>query len=137
MMWMVRELRDKTGLSQRAFAEEYHIPLSTLRKWEQGEASPSPYVIELLARTIPGTDRGSERIIYKDEVYYCSEAEHTVSDAQGNVIRVKADFEPVNRQNLGLYLHDLYADFYESRKRFERDCELDPKEQILWSELDE
>ncbi len=45
----IRELRNKTGLSQREFAKRYGIPLSTLRKWEQGDAKPAPYIVSLIA----------------------------------------------------------------------------------------
>ena len=45
----IKELRIKTGLSQREFASKYGIPLSTLRKWEQGEAKPATYVVNLIA----------------------------------------------------------------------------------------
>ena len=37
----VKKLRWKLGLSQRAFARRYGIPLGTLRDWEQG-GSPGP-----------------------------------------------------------------------------------------------
>jgi putative transcriptional regulator len=37
----VKKLRWKLGLSQRAFASRYGIPLGTLRDWEQGR-SPGP-----------------------------------------------------------------------------------------------
>ncbi len=55
MEYMIKELRDMTGMTQKAFAQMYGIPLSTLRKWEQGEASPAPYVLRLIAGTLPST----------------------------------------------------------------------------------
>jgi putative transcriptional regulator len=36
----VRGIREKTGLSQRAFAAAYGVPLDTLRGWEQGKRQP-------------------------------------------------------------------------------------------------
>lgn len=56
MTHMIRELRDSTGMTQKEFANMYGIPLSTLRKWEQGESSPAPYILNLLARTLPSVD---------------------------------------------------------------------------------
>ena len=56
MYFDIKELRESTGLTQKAFAEMYGIPISTLRKWEQGEASPAAYVVNLLARTLPSTN---------------------------------------------------------------------------------
>ena len=35
-----RRLRRELGLSQEAFALRYHIPLGTLRDWEQGRFEP-------------------------------------------------------------------------------------------------
>lgn len=35
-----RTLRRALGLSQEEFAARYHIPLGTLRDWEQGRAEP-------------------------------------------------------------------------------------------------
>ena len=37
----VKEIRKKTGLSQREFAEKYQIPLQTLKQWESDEGSSS------------------------------------------------------------------------------------------------
>lgn len=50
MSFDIKELRESTGMTQKLFAETYGIPVSTLRKWEQKEASPAPYVVNLLAR---------------------------------------------------------------------------------------
>jgi putative transcriptional regulator len=35
-----RTLRRALGLTQEEFAARYHIPLATLRDWEQGHAEP-------------------------------------------------------------------------------------------------
>ena len=130
----IRELRDKTGMTQEAFAEMYRIPVSTLRKWEQGEASPPPYVIDLIARTIPGTN-SSLRIIKgrEGDIYYYDRSKRQVSDVTGNWIFVREDLEGVKEPNLGIYLHDLYEDFYEIQERFNNDCRLDKTEDIIWS----
>ena len=36
----VRRLRDRLGLSQNAFVERFHIPVASLRDWEQGRRAP-------------------------------------------------------------------------------------------------
>ncbi|GGZ14236.1 helix-turn-helix domain-containing protein [Novosphingobium colocasiae] len=36
----VRAIRETLGLSQQAFASAYHIPLATLKGWEQGRRQP-------------------------------------------------------------------------------------------------
>lgn len=130
----IRELRKSTGLTQKDFARIYDIPLSTLRKWEQGESSPAPYVIRLLARMIPATD---ERLITingrNGEIYYYDKATKTVSDSLNNVITIQEDLDQVNPRNLGLYLQELYDDFHDIQERFNRDCRYDIKEGIIWS----
>ena len=40
----VREIREKTGLSQAGFAAHYAIRLRTLQEWEQGRATPDSAV---------------------------------------------------------------------------------------------
>ena len=44
----IQEIRALTSLSQPHFCEKYHIPLPTLRKWEQGKREPPYYLVELL-----------------------------------------------------------------------------------------
>lgn len=44
----IQEIRALTSLSQSQFCEKYHIPLPTLRKWEQGKREPPDYLVELL-----------------------------------------------------------------------------------------
>lgn len=36
----IKTLRRALGLSQEEFAGRFHIPLNTLRDWEQGRAEP-------------------------------------------------------------------------------------------------
>lgn len=133
MEYAIRELRDLTGMSQREFAAMYGIPVSTLRKWEQGEATPAPYVVNLLARTLPGINPSLEKIIDQTGTdYYYDKLRGCVSDAKGNLIFIQEDLDGVKRQNLGLYLKDLYEDFYRIREKFCRDCKYDKEEDILW-----
>lgn len=47
------ELRRKTGLSQRQFAEQYHLNLRTLQNWEQGRPVPDS-VLYMLNTLIDG-----------------------------------------------------------------------------------
>ncbi len=45
---LVRQAREKTGLTQAAFAERIATPLPTLRDWEQGRFVPPGGVLCLL-----------------------------------------------------------------------------------------
>ena len=134
LTYLIRELRDATGMTQKEFANTYGIPLSTLRKWEQGEASPAPYVIELLARTIPSIEKTLMQIAGSDgSVYYYDKSRRVVLDARGNAIRVQENLEKIKMQNLSIYLQDLFEGFYEIQAKFNRDCQYDMKEDIIWT----
>ena len=83
----------------------YGIPLSTLRKWEQGESSPSPYVLNLLARTLPCTNNTLWKINGTNGIiYYYDKNKRTVTDMRGNSIIVQEDLMEIKEQNLILYL---------------------------------
>lgn len=51
-MLSITAIRDLTGLTQREFAGQYHIPYSTLQKWEQGKRKCPEYTLELLERVV-------------------------------------------------------------------------------------
>ncbi len=44
----IKEIRQITGMSQRAFSAYFGIPLGTLRNWEQGIAKPPDYVFKMI-----------------------------------------------------------------------------------------
>ena len=130
----IREIRDLTGLSQSRFAERFEIPVSTLRKWEQGETTPPHYVVKMLSAMVPKPCERQEKIICKDgSVFYYDKTSGRLSDQTGDQIRINADLDGVKRENLHLYVHDLFESYYEIREKFERDCEFDKKEDIIWS----
>lgn len=134
MSFDIKELRESTGMTQKLFAETYGIPVSTLRKWEQKEASPAPYVVNLLARALPETDREFQKIAGKDGTfYYYDEKRKLISDMRGNKIYIEEDLHGVKKHNLVLYLEDLFRDFYAIQAKFNRDCRYDKEEDILWN----
>ncbi|HMM72926.1 MAG TPA: helix-turn-helix domain-containing protein [Rhodocyclaceae bacterium] len=45
---LVRQAREKSGLTQAAFAERIETPVATLRDWEQGRFTPPGGVLCLL-----------------------------------------------------------------------------------------
>ena len=134
MAIQIKDLRYQTGLSQRQFAEEYQIPVSTLRKWEQGESSPPPYVLRLLAYAIPLSQGRLEQITYKEkETFFFDRDKSVVMDRKGNAIRIYDDLKGVNRHNLSFYLHNLFEEFYDIQSYFQRECYYDRKEGIQWA----
>ena len=134
MSIIIRELRDRTKLSQKEFAEKYGIPVSTLRKWEQGETTPAPYVVSMLAKQIKGSNERLQKIEHKDgSVFYYDFISSTLTDIYGNSIVVKEELAGVKSQNLPLYVKELFESFYEIQNKFNQDIVLDKKEDIIWS----
>lgn len=48
----IKELREITGLSQKAFGEKYHIPKRSIENWEGGQRKPSETILYLLERAV-------------------------------------------------------------------------------------
>lgn len=48
----IKEIRERTGLSQERFAAKYEIPRRTLENWESGTNKAPDYLIKLLARVV-------------------------------------------------------------------------------------
>lgn len=49
---IARHLRQRAGLTQKNFSSLYGIPMRTYQSWENGEATPPEYVIQLLSRAV-------------------------------------------------------------------------------------
>ena len=43
-----KELRQASGMTQKAFAEYFGIPKRTIEDWERGERKCAPYLIDLM-----------------------------------------------------------------------------------------
>ena len=112
----------------------FSIPLSTLQKWEQGESSPSPYVVSLIANQLPINTDSLYRIEdNKGKIYYYNREAGFLIDSIGTKIKIGEDLEDVNKNNLSLYVSDLFESYYEIVDKFNRDCKLDKMEDIIWS----
>lgn len=48
----IKQLREKTGLSQKQFADKFKIPVSSLRNWEQEKRSPPEYLPGMIKEII-------------------------------------------------------------------------------------
>jgi transcriptional regulator with XRE-family HTH domain len=49
---MLKQAREKVGLSQAALAERTGLPLRSIQNWEQGHRTPRVAVVLKLARTL-------------------------------------------------------------------------------------
>lgn len=138
MKYLMKELRKKSGMTQKEFAEHYEIPISTLRKWEQGESSPAPYVLKLIAGTLPGNNMEMLKLEGRNGLlYYYDQRAGMVYDQIGNGIKVEKDLTDVKPQNLIIYLEELYEAFYEAKDKFNRDCQYDKEEDVIWTKWEE
>lgn len=45
---IIKELRQKYGMTQQAFADYLGIPKRTIENWEQGFSEPAEYVVKLI-----------------------------------------------------------------------------------------
>lgn len=57
---LVRQAREKSGLTQAAFAERIATPVATLRDWEQGRFAPPGGVVCLLRLIIKHPELSQE-----------------------------------------------------------------------------
>lgn len=57
---LVRQAREKSGLTQAVFAERISTPVATLRDWEQGRFSPPGAVLCLLRLIIKHPELSNE-----------------------------------------------------------------------------
>ena len=53
----IKEIRNRTGMTQKAFAQKYQIPLQTLKQWEcdpecKSFRQPPEYVVYILLRLV-------------------------------------------------------------------------------------
>lgn len=132
-MITLREMRDYSHMTQKEFAARFDIPLATYRKWEQGEATPAPYIVKLIAASIPALKDCMRRITGPEgQQYYYDSISKTVCDNSGNSVHVSSDLDAVKQENLPIYLERLFSDYKEIVDKFERDCQFDKEEDIIW-----
>lgn len=137
MNYSIKDLRLKTGLTQNEFAKRFSIPISTLRKWEQGEASPAPYLVRMIAEGLPALNLDNLVIHGRNgKDYYYDETKSKVYDEIGNEILISEKLDTVKKENLPIYLEDLFEEFYRIQEKFNRDCRFDGKEDIIWTRKD-
>ena len=131
----IRDIRMEEGLTQREFSERYGIPLPTLRHWEQNVSSPPPYYIALLSQMLSGSSEPTIKLEgkNKERYHYCTETSE-LSDSAGNKIVASNELLKVKKENLSLYLTELFSSIDAALERFERLCIRDQESDILWIE---
>lgn len=48
----LKEIRSNTGMTQKAFALRFNIPISTYEQWEMGLRTPPVYVVDMIETII-------------------------------------------------------------------------------------
>jgi putative transcriptional regulator len=61
---LIRELRERTGLTQEKFAARLGVTFPTINRWENGRAKPSPLAMEKIESLLRSMgDRGSDLLV--------------------------------------------------------------------------
>lgn len=128
----IKEMRDLTGQTQKEFANMYGIPVGTLRRWEYGESTPAPYIVEMIAERLPFTDERLKKIKTYNGTFFYDEDAKQIIDIRGTRISIEEDLNGVKEQNLAIYAKNLFDAYYEAVNRFNKDCKLDKQENIMW-----
>ena len=132
-MLYIKELRQSTNLSQKQFAEMFHIPLSTLRKWEQNVSNPPSYVVDFISNSLPQSKKEFKEYFGNDgKKYYLDIKNNKVGDCVGNWIPFNENISGVIEDNIGIYIEDLFKKYYEAIKDFDNELKFDRKHQIKW-----
>ena len=63
----IKELREKTGLNRKEFAEHIGIPLRTVEDWEAGRRTPPDYIPRLIEYQLKYEDLVKKGIKYGRE----------------------------------------------------------------------
>ena len=60
----IRELRERTGLTQEKFAARLGVTFPTINRWENGRARPSPLAMQKIEELLRSMgERGSDLLI--------------------------------------------------------------------------
>ena len=60
----IRELRERTGLTQEKFAARLGVTFPTINRWENGRAKPSPLAMQKIEELLRSMgERGSDLLI--------------------------------------------------------------------------
>lgn len=131
----IKRLRKSTNKSQREFASTYNIPLSTLKKWEQNESKPAPYVLSLLTSAID-VEKSLVEISDVEHTYYYDPNTQTVYNKKGDSIKLNYDLLPIKKkENLILILEKLFDRYDNVRNNFIEDIQFYRNEENIWKRI--
>lgn len=67
--------------------------------------------------------------------YYYDEEKLTITDKEGNCIKLYESLEGIPLQNLQFYLDSLFAKFYKLSNEFKMECIADKRDGIIWEDF--
>jgi len=62
---LVRELRDRLGLTQEKFAARLGVTFPTINRWENGKAKPSPLALQQIKDLLRGMGKNGVDLLRK------------------------------------------------------------------------
>ena len=111
----------------------FHIPVSTLRKWEQNESAPPQYVLNFIRNSLPQSNKDYETYFGSNEKkFYLDRDNNRVGDSLGNWISFHEDISDVIKENIGIYIENLFNKYYEIVKNFDSELKYDKIHKIKW-----
>lgn len=122
---LIKEIRLRTKLTQKEFAERFQIPLSTLRKWEQCESKPSKYLLNLLVNAMPEYNPNLRVIKRNNNIFYIDEDLKIIYDKYNNSIKYTEEIKNISENNLSVYINSYFKQFYELQKLLNQDFKYD------------
>jgi len=62
---LIRELRERTGLTQEKFAAKLGVTFPTINRWENSRAKPSPLAIQRIKELLRGMGARGKDLLQK------------------------------------------------------------------------
>lgn len=69
------------------------------------------------------------------DVYFYDEEAMTVSDKEGNIIKLYESLDGISENNLRWYLDNLFHDFYKLSNDFKLYCQIGKNDDTIWEEF--
>ena len=63
---LIRELRERTGLTQEKFAAKLGVTFPTINRWENGRAKPSPLAMQRIEELLRGMGDNGADLLKRD-----------------------------------------------------------------------
>lgn len=57
----IKEIRDKTGLTQTEFGDLLGIPMRSIQNWEKGWRTPPQYIVDLIEFKVKSIYKNTKR----------------------------------------------------------------------------